>query len=267
MASELRFLMSAMRILRSGGEFADRQIRYYGKKALWGLAGCVMFGVIFFFVSPGLAGVIGMLAVFRLFSGTYDSWEHWYLGMRGELAVTKALKPLPDEYVLLNDLLLPKGSGNIDHFLIGPNGLFVIETKNYSGDVKCDGDEWFFKGQKAKSLSWQVKKNALAVRNSLESVFAAHRTRLPFVEPVLVFVKHKDRLELNEPTVEVLKAEDLVNFIQNYTSTNNGHDPSRSRRRVSLRPELIHAIVHHIQVLQNVKEKKTAAGQNLAEPA
>ena len=246
-----------MRILRNGGEFADRQIRFHGKKVLWGLGGCVAFCAVFFFVSHGLAGVIGMVAVFELFRANYDEWEHWYLGMRGELAVTRELKSLPDDYVLLNDLFLPNGNGNIDHFLIGPNGLFVIETKNYSGDVKCDGDDWFFNGQKTKSLSWQAKRNALTLRKSLESLFAEHRTRLPFIEAVLVFVKHKDRLELHEPTIHVRKAEDLARFVLDYPSIKNGHgNAPRTRRRASLSPELIHDIVHHIHSLQNRKQQK-----------
>ena len=257
-----------MKILRKGGEFIDGQIRSHGKKVLWGFGGCVVVCAVFFFISQGLAGLIGMVVVFRLFGATYDEWEHWYLGMRGELAVTKALQFLPDEYVLLNDLMLPTAHGNIDHFLIGPNGLFVIETKNYSGNVKCNGDQWFFNGQGTKSLSLQAKGNAVAVRKSLETVFSEHRTKLPFIEPVLAFVKHKAGLDLHEPTIHVLKAEDLVDFVLNYPSTNNGHDhPSRSRPRLSLRPELIRAIVHHIHSLQSSKQQKTRAVESFAAPA
>ncbi|MGE5305668.1 MAG: nuclease-related domain-containing protein [Alphaproteobacteria bacterium] len=242
--------------MRNGGEFADRQIRFHGKKMLWGLGGCVAFCAVFFFVSHGLAGVIGMVAVFELFRANYDEWEHWYLGMRGELAVTKELKSLPDDYVLLNDLFLPNGRGNIDHFLLGPNGLFVIETKNYSGNVKCDGDRWFINGHGIKSLSWQAKCNALDVRKSLEAVFFEQRTKLPFVEPVLAFVKHKERLDLHEPTTHVVKAEDLARFVLDYPSIRNEHgNPPRTRRRVSLSPELIRAIVHHIHSLQNRRPK------------
>jgi len=255
-----------MKILREGGEFIDGQIRVHGKKVLWGLGGCVMFCFVFFFVSHGLAGVIGIIAVFQTFFGTYDNWEHWYLGMRGELAVTKQLKLLPDEYVLLNDLFLPKGNGNIDHFLIGPNGLFVIETKNYSANVKCNGDDWFINGQKTKSLSSQAKKNAMVVRKSLETVFSDHRTKLPFIEPVLVFVKHKDGLDLHEPTIHVLRAEELADFVLNYPATDNGHG-HWSRRHFTLRPELIRAIVHHIHSLQNAGKQKANAVQDLAAAA
>lgn len=252
-----------MKLLRQGGEFANAQIRLHGKKLLWGLGGSVAVCVLFFFVSRGLAGLIGMIAVFRTLGAAYDEWEHWYLGSRGELAVTRELKALPDDYVLLNDLLLPSGNGNIDHFLIGPNGLFVIETKNYSGNVKCNGDDWFFNGQKTKSLSRQAKRNALTVRNSLETVFAEHRTALPFVEPVLAFVKHKHRLELHEPTISVVKAEDLVGFILDYPSAKHGNG-HWSRARLTLRLELIRAIVHHIHTLQNSGKQKASAVQDLA---
>ena len=254
-----------MKILRKGGEFIDWQIRHNGRRALRYFIGCVAVCVVFFFISFKLAALVGISIVFLQFGAAYDKWEHWYLGMRGELAVTKALQSLPDEYVLLNDLMLPTAHGNIDHFLIGPNGLFVIETKNYSGNVKCDGDQWFVNGHRTQSPSRQAKGNALAVRKSLETVFSDHRTKLPFIEPVLVFVKHKDGLDLHEPTIHVLKAEELADFIFNYPTTNNGHDhPSRSRPRLSLRPELIRAIVHHIHSVQNGRHQKAGAVDGVA---
>jgi len=40
----------------------------------------------------------------------------------------------------MNDLMLPDDKGNVDHLVMGPNGLFVIETKNYSTFVNCLGD-------------------------------------------------------------------------------------------------------------------------------
>ena len=118
----------------------------------------------------------------------------------------------------------------------------VIETKNYAANVKCDGDQWFVNGKRTKSLSRQAKSNAVAVRQSLESIFAKHRTRLPYVEPIVVFVKHKHRLELSQPTVQVLKAEELVNFICEY---------ERRSRFDRFTPELRRAIGDHFQLLQN----------------
>ena len=57
---------------------------------------------------------------------------------------------------------MPDGRGNVDHLVMGPNGLFAIETKNYSTFVKCSGDDWFVNGKKIRSLSKQAKRNAIA---------------------------------------------------------------------------------------------------------
>ena len=59
-------------------------------------------------------------------------------GEYGEKTIAKALDTLPeDTYRVLNDVLLPtpKGSSQIDHIIISVYGIFVIETKNYSGKI------------------------------------------------------------------------------------------------------------------------------------
>ena len=118
----------------------------------------------------------------------------------------------------------------------------MIETKNYSANVRCDGDQWFVNGKPAKILSSQAKRNAVVVRDNLQGPFSEHQTRLPFVEPLLVFVKHKHQLELNQPTIPVLKTEELATFICNY---------ERQSRFARFSPELIQAIVDHLQHRQH----------------
>lgn len=57
-------------------------------------------------------------------------------GKRGEISVAGILKALPKkEYRVINDIVLPTpyGSSQIDHVVVSPYGLFVIETKNYMG--------------------------------------------------------------------------------------------------------------------------------------
>ena len=36
--------------------------------------------------------------------------------------------------------MLPESYGNIDHIILGSNGIFVIESKNYDGKIICNGD-------------------------------------------------------------------------------------------------------------------------------
>ena len=52
-------------------------------------------------------------------------------GILGEKMVVEALTPLDNSYVLINDVVLPERTDNIDHILVGPNGAFAIETKSY----------------------------------------------------------------------------------------------------------------------------------------
>ena len=58
------------------------------------------------------------------------------IGRRGEKEVERILSKLPDShYKVLNDVLIKIGgtSVQIDHIVISTYGIFVIETKNYSG--------------------------------------------------------------------------------------------------------------------------------------
>ncbi|OBZ07570.1 NERD nuclease [Bacillus sp. FJAT-27264] len=63
------------------------------------------------------------------------------IGELGEHKINIQLDQLPKECKSLSDLLLPNprsrtGYAQIDHVVISPYCLFVIETKNYSGEIK-----------------------------------------------------------------------------------------------------------------------------------
>jgi restriction system protein len=66
---------------------------------------------------------------------TFES--SWFKGKLGEFLVNSAFKKHlnPESYTLLHDVTLPtkNGSTQIDHVVISPYGIFVIETKNMSG--------------------------------------------------------------------------------------------------------------------------------------
>lgn len=58
--------------------------------------------------------------------------ERWRQGADGEKATAKQLRPLlRDGWVLVNDVQCDRS--NVDHILIGPAGVFLIDSKNLSG--------------------------------------------------------------------------------------------------------------------------------------
>ncbi|MCP3028527.1 nuclease-related domain-containing protein [Halobacillus sp. A5] len=65
------------------------------------------------------------------------------IGELGEYKVNIQLDQFPANYKHLSDLMLENkktrsGYSQIDHVLLTPYGLFVIETKNYAGEIKGD---------------------------------------------------------------------------------------------------------------------------------
>ncbi|HSJ38132.1 MAG TPA: NERD domain-containing protein [Planococcus sp. (in: firmicutes)] len=57
-------------------------------------------------------------------------------GWFGEWQVTRILDKLGEDYKIYNDLYVPKedgGTSQIDHIVTSPYGIFVIETKHYTG--------------------------------------------------------------------------------------------------------------------------------------
>ena len=79
--------------------------------------------------------LIGALVVISLLSAWFNSPRK--KGERGERRVSRILADgLGDGYILLNDVYLPReggGTSQIDHVVVSQYGIFVIETKNYSG--------------------------------------------------------------------------------------------------------------------------------------
>ena len=69
-------------------------------------------------------------------------------GNKGEKAVIKILKKEKLYHQVLNDLTFinekSEMSHQIDHVLIHPHGVFVIETKNYYGEISIVSGESFW---------------------------------------------------------------------------------------------------------------------------
>lgn len=69
------------------------------------------------------------------------------LGRDGENEVTKAISNLSGrKFFILNDILLKHNekTSQIDHIVISKKGIFVIETKNYSGTIIASKDKKYW---------------------------------------------------------------------------------------------------------------------------
>ena len=136
-------------------------------------------------------------------------------GWRGERAVTESLRGhLDDAFVLLNGFVLKGQSGDIDHVLIGPTGVFAIETKNHSGYVRCESDTWVRKPSRSARRYRQVtlRSPAKAVLQDTAAVLALlEKFGLDItVTPIVVFSNPDVVLSLKRPLVRVLALSELL---------------------------------------------------------
>lgn len=109
--------------------------------------------------AAGFATVSVATAVF----GRRQSTEAWRIGAEGERRTAKALDKLPPSYRVLHDLPMPRSRANIDHVVVGPTGVFTIETKNYKHGVKIKGGNVYSAGRKLDGAVAQAKKQTDAV--------------------------------------------------------------------------------------------------------
>ena len=108
-----------------------------------------------------MGGVFALLVVLRIFLLWWNSPKQ--KGERGEIAVAWRLRRgLPDEYRILNDVYLPLPDGTttqIDHIVVSQYGVFVVETKTYSG--------WIFGDEKSKEWTQAIYRKKSRFQNPM----------------------------------------------------------------------------------------------------
>lgn len=169
-------------------------------------------------------GVILIPLAYLLGIYSYRKYLTWKSGSLGEDTVINELSKLSDSYYVINGVVIPPNRGDTDHIVLGPNGVFVIESKNYGGRITCDGDEWSRHkigagGRKYElrigSPSNQVKRNAKVLKDFIlenrDKIFdkAPHL----WVYSLLVFTNDRATLDIKNATVDILKTDELSDFI------------------------------------------------------
>jgi hypothetical protein len=101
--------------------------------------------------SGGLANEFGLL--FAVLVGVFvailiwaprQSTVAWRQGAEGEERLGHHLDQLTEEgFVILHDRRVPRSPANIDHLVIGPTGVFVVDAKNFSHQLSLNkGTLW-----------------------------------------------------------------------------------------------------------------------------
>jgi hypothetical protein len=86
-----------------------------------------------------LSGLVTAAAAWALRFRPSPDAVAWRRGAAGERRTARLLSPLERHgWVVLHDLAVPGRSTNLDHLVIGPGGVFVIDSKHYRGRLQLD---------------------------------------------------------------------------------------------------------------------------------
>ena len=136
-------------------------------------------------------------------------------GEKGEKAVVKILKKERFYHKIINNAVFltekSEMTHQIDHILIHPHGVFVIETKNYYGQIISNtGDSFWLKRIKGEATKIS---NPLIQNKSHAKIIKRIVGKNVEVIPVVVFVKNNAPYMGDE---NVINIKDLLLFIESY---------------------------------------------------
>lgn len=165
-------------------------------------------------------------------------------GKYAEILVTNKIRELSKEYIIFNDLLFESNgySTQIDHIIVSPYGVFVIETKGYKGWILGgeNSEYWTQVIYKTKHKFYNpIKQNAGHVR------FLGHLLKcsanIPFI-PVVVF-NNDAELKVHIDNCIIVNRRNLKHAILQY-------------RTPVLNQETINWIIHIINERRIIADKE-----------
>lgn len=156
---------------------------------LAGTAKAEIFSVQLGLLMAGAAMLAAFSTLARAAWGRRQTTEAYRVGADGERGAANALAPLTDlGWIVLHDRRVPTGKENLDHIAVGPAGVVVIETKNWSGKVLVTTSGLRRNGRNAQAALDQVLRQVAAIRltgalgedadDLLRSIIYVHRAQI-----------------------------------------------------------------------------------------
>lgn len=219
------------------------ELKINKNKAFWHMSFALFFTLMFFGIGAGMlfAVLLGKstlhfafpcmfmglaLVLLALFMVAKHNYEILNAGVKGEQQTCEILKQLPKDFtVITNPVIHNRGSVNeLDFVVIGTNGVFVVETKNYRGIITgtTSAQTWKqIKHGKDKTYEKEVKNPAKQVYRQ------GRRMNEMFIDfgisadvfPILYFIDSRSELKITDDAelgVIIINSEkDLLDFVMN----------------------------------------------------
>jgi hypothetical protein len=134
----------------------------------------------------------------------------WYLGATGEIEVGRILAQLPPEWTVFHALPIGTKNTDLDHLVVGPGGVFTINTKHHSGNTV-----WV--GKRTVMINGRKYPYLRAAESEANKVTKLIQERMPLAAPArpLIVVVDPKTLTIKErpERVTVLTAQQLRRWL------------------------------------------------------
>lgn len=236
-------------MLRPAGHELSEQRRFHAIEATYCLSigpifgfvsSAAAFGVPYFTQSPVLGWMVGLAIATTLGASVYSglklrrifsALQNYRLGWEGEVATAEELnKLMRDGFEVFHDI--PCDRFNIDHVVIGPTGVFAVETKtrskrkrndevNNDYTARFDGQTIDFAGWKDRKCLAQANRQARWLSDWLSAATGEPVVATPAIaipgwriervkgsnrQPVRVFTPREAKSLVRTPTAQSLDA-------------------------------------------------------------
>jgi hypothetical protein len=176
-----------------------------------------------------LVGVFAGCAI-CLFIAVWQSPPQWienYLqGVWGEQNTARAGEPLlRSGWVAVHDL--SRVSYNLDHVLIGPAGVFLLDSKNLGGTARMDSDQLTLTRPGTSRGRYTVAnfaRSAVAQAVELNGILRKRHGRRVWVTAVVVIWGEFPQREAAGRHVHYVHGDELVNWLRHRPAPLNAHE-------------------------------------------
>jgi len=203
-----RMLIAMMLMIAVLGIFEGALVSFIVLR--WGHTSWIHVGLV-------LLGAVGALGLCKYQARRIDHYERerktWRKGAIGECMVADVLGALSDDYWVINDVTTE--FGNLDHVVVGPTGVFAIETKNWRGTIAANSDGELVLNGKAASTP-HIKHFVHRTMGVREQVLTLTSRGELFVKAVMVFPRARVDAQFGTtPHVHCLTEEAVCAYIEN----------------------------------------------------
>jgi len=151
----------------------------------------------------------------------------WLWGAVGEEQTADVLEQLGDGWSCVHDI--PRSRGNWDHIVVGPPGVFMLESKSYAAPSYVKADE--LRCGRLRTQGRATRGAAIALKEAI----GRFDSQPPYVHAVVVIWGEFRQRRYEENSVAYLHGAELVDWLR-------GHPPKLSAERLATLRSAVEAL-------------------------